>query len=76
LYDKLNVIPSGSRHTFKNLPNVGKYVADLIEGKLSEELREAWRWRPEKVKGGEWAERDPWKNEQVREEVRRWCVIQ
>ncbi|WRT67614.1 uncharacterized protein IL334_004586 [Kwoniella shivajii] len=34
-------------HTFKMLPIVGKYVADLIEGKLSEEDEKRWKWRPE-----------------------------
>ncbi|KAH8925055.1 hypothetical protein BT69DRAFT_1332545 [Atractiella rhizophila] len=35
----------GSRHSFKNLTNVGKYVVECLEGKN----REEWRWRPEKV---------------------------
>ncbi|ORY26976.1 putative peroxisomal sarcosine oxidase [Naematelia encephala] len=35
-----------SGHTFKMLPVVGGQVADLIEGKLSEERRQLWRWRP------------------------------
>ncbi|KAL7421440.1 hypothetical protein Q5752_004326 [Cryptotrichosporon argae] len=48
------VICSGdSGHTFKMLPLVGKYAADLIEGKLSEEDRERWRWRPEQRKSGD-----------------------
>ncbi|KAA1128903.1 hypothetical protein PGTUg99_001352 [Puccinia graminis f. sp. tritici] len=40
---------AGSGHAFKNLPNLGKYVADCLEGCLSPPLQEAWRWRPEKV---------------------------
>ncbi|PLW19888.1 hypothetical protein PCANC_05911 [Puccinia coronata f. sp. avenae] len=40
---------AGSGHAFKNLPNLGKYVADCLEGCLSPPLREAWRWRPDKV---------------------------
>ncbi|WVQ85370.1 hypothetical protein IAT38_007535 [Cryptococcus sp. DSM 104549] len=35
-----------SGHTFKMLPIVGGEVADLIEGKLSEEKKNLWRWRP------------------------------
>ncbi|ODO11460.1 hypothetical protein I350_00240 [Cryptococcus amylolentus CBS 6273] len=35
-----------SGHTFKMLPIVGGQVADLIEGKLSDEKRHLWRWRP------------------------------
>ncbi|OCF38305.1 sarcosine oxidase [Kwoniella heveanensis CBS 569] len=35
-----------SGHTFKMLPVVGAQVADLIEGKLSDEKKHLWRWRP------------------------------
>ncbi|KAI8456235.1 fructosyl amino acid oxidase, partial [Phakopsora pachyrhizi] len=41
---------AGSGHTFKNLPNAGKYVVDSLEGKLDPVLQETWRWRPDKVK--------------------------
>jgi sarcosine oxidase/L-pipecolate oxidase len=34
------------RHSFKLLPNIGKHIVELIEGTLSEELANAWRWRP------------------------------
>jgi len=35
-----------NRHSFKLLPNIGKHIVELIEGTLSEELANAWRWRP------------------------------
>ncbi|OTB02563.1 hypothetical protein M426DRAFT_322501 [Hypoxylon sp. CI-4A] len=35
-----------SGHTFKLLPNIGKHVVELIEGKLADDLTHAWRWRP------------------------------
>ncbi|ORY68895.1 fructosyl peptide oxidase [Pseudomassariella vexata] len=35
-----------SGHTFKLLPNIGKHVVELIEGTLSDDLAQAWRWRP------------------------------
>ncbi|WVW79839.1 hypothetical protein I302_101809 [Kwoniella bestiolae CBS 10118] len=35
-----------SGHSFKLLPNIGKHVVELIEGTLSEELKESWKWRP------------------------------
>ncbi|CAG7915988.1 unnamed protein product [Penicillium olsonii] len=35
-----------SGHSFKFLPNIGKHVVELIEGSLSSELADAWRWRP------------------------------
>jgi len=45
----LYIATAGSGHSFKNLPVVGKYVCDCLEGKLPENLRETWRWRPDKV---------------------------
>ncbi|KPM42519.1 hypothetical protein AK830_g4028 [Neonectria ditissima] len=35
-----------SGHTFKLLPNIGKYVVELIEGTLQQDFVESWRWRP------------------------------
>ncbi|PCG97016.1 FAD dependent oxidoreductase [Penicillium occitanis (nom. inval.)] len=35
-----------SGHTFKLLPNIGKHVVELIEGSLSQQLAQEWRWRP------------------------------
>ncbi|KAL5339842.1 FAD dependent oxidoreductase [Aspergillus crustosus] len=35
-----------SGHSFKILPNIGKHVVELLEGSLSQELADAWRWRP------------------------------
>jgi len=34
------------RHSFKLLPNIGKHVVELIDGSLSQDLANAWRWRP------------------------------
>ncbi|EIN14058.1 FAD dependent oxidoreductase [Punctularia strigosozonata HHB-11173 SS5] len=56
----LFIATGGSRHTFKNLPNVGQYVADMIEDKLPKELKEEWRWRADKVEGNEWNGRNSW----------------
>lgn len=39
-----------SGHGFKMLPTVGGYVADVVEGReegWGEDVRRAWRWRPE-----------------------------
>ncbi|KDQ51628.1 hypothetical protein JAAARDRAFT_163427 [Jaapia argillacea MUCL 33604] len=47
---RLFIATAGSGHTFKNLPVVGKYVADCVEGNLPSDLREAWRWRPDRVR--------------------------
>jgi sarcosine oxidase/L-pipecolate oxidase len=35
-----------SGHSFKILPNVGKHVVELIEGRLPEDMAHQWRWRP------------------------------
>ncbi|KAI9162681.1 FAD dependent oxidoreductase [Paramyrothecium foliicola] len=42
----LMVALGGSAHGFKFLPIIGKYVADMIEGKLKPEIAERWKWRP------------------------------
>lgn len=45
----LFVATAGSGHSFKNLPNVGRFVVDTLEGCLEPKLRETWRWRPDRV---------------------------
>ena len=35
----------GSNHGFKFLPVIGKYVADLVEGKLGQEWVDLWKWK-------------------------------
>ncbi|TFK52788.1 DAO-domain-containing protein [Heliocybe sulcata] len=47
----LYIATAGSGHSFKNLPVIGKYVCDCLEGRLPEDLRKTWRWRPDKVEG-------------------------
>ncbi|TFK56807.1 DAO-domain-containing protein [Heliocybe sulcata] len=55
-YGRSLVLATGdSGHGFKMLPTVGRYVADLVEGKEDEwqklehgkELKDKWRWRPD-----------------------------
>ncbi|TQV91200.1 sarcosine oxidase [Cordyceps javanica] len=42
----LACVTGGSGHAFKYLPNIGKWVVDILEGKAQEEpLVKAWRWR-------------------------------
>jgi sarcosine oxidase/L-pipecolate oxidase len=41
----LFIATAGSGHGFKFMPTIGKYVADMLEGKLSDELSELWKWR-------------------------------
>lgn len=35
-----------SGHSFKLLPNIGRHVVELLEGRLAPDLAHAWRWRP------------------------------
>ncbi|KAK6855527.1 hypothetical protein PG995_007678 [Apiospora arundinis] len=35
-----------SGHSFKLLPSIGKHVVELLEGRLADDLAQAWRWRP------------------------------
>ncbi|KAF5020378.1 hypothetical protein F66182_7606 [Fusarium sp. NRRL 66182] len=41
----LYIATAGSNHGFKFLPIIGKYVADMLEGKLDEGLADLWSWK-------------------------------
>jgi sarcosine oxidase/L-pipecolate oxidase len=41
----LFIATAGSGHGFKFMPIIGKYVADMIQGKLDAEYAELWKWR-------------------------------
>lgn len=45
----LYIATAGSNHGFKFLPVIGKYVADMLEGKLAGEWTDLWSWRFGKV---------------------------
>ncbi|ORY23686.1 peroxisomal sarcosine oxidase [Naematelia encephala] len=45
-FPKLILATGDSGHSFNTLPVAGGEVVDMIEGKLSEERRQLWRWRP------------------------------
>ncbi|KAM6519363.1 hypothetical protein FALCPG4_013003 [Fusarium falciforme] len=45
----LYIATAGSNHGFKFLPVIGKYVADMLEGKLAKEWTDLWSWRFGKV---------------------------
>ncbi|KAL2316144.1 L-saccharopine oxidase [Schizosaccharomyces pombe] len=44
-FDNVFVANGDSGHAFKFLPNIGRYIAQRILGDLSEEWKDAWRWR-------------------------------
>lgn len=48
----LFVATVGSNHGFKFLPIIGKYVIDMLEGKLSEDYKELWSWKNGRVPEG------------------------
>ncbi|KAH8680068.1 putative fructosyl amino acid oxidase [Tricladium varicosporioides] len=41
----LFIAGGGAGHAFKFLPNIGKYIVKMMEGTLSKESAEKWRWR-------------------------------
>ncbi|KAH8590091.1 sarcosine oxidase-like protein [Bisporella sp. PMI_857] len=44
----LYIATGGSFHGWKFLPIIGEYVVDLLDGKLSEDLKQRWAWdRPQ-----------------------------
>ncbi|KAL4804968.1 FAD dependent oxidoreductase [Aspergillus unguis] len=45
-YKGLVLATGDSGHSFKLLPNIGKHVVELLEGRLPPVLAEAWKWRP------------------------------
>ena len=45
----LYIATAGSNHGFKFLPVIGKYIADMLEGKLAKEWTDLWSWRFGKV---------------------------
>jgi len=49
----------GSAHGFKFMPILGKYVADMLEGKLEPAIATAWAWRPGQQQGKNLAHLDP-----------------
>lgn len=40
----LYIIGGGSFHAWKFLPNIGKYVVQMINGELREEMMKRWAW--------------------------------
>lgn len=41
----LFVATAGSGHGFKFMPVIGEYVVDMLEGRLSGDYTDLWRWR-------------------------------
>ncbi|KAJ6007718.1 FAD dependent oxidoreductase [Penicillium herquei] len=77
VHKRLVLATGGSAHGFKFLPVVGKYVVDLLEGKLDAETVKKWQWRAgQDFEARNLAHMDPeleladltgWKDRQMRE---------
>ena len=49
-HPKLVLAVGDSGNAYKMLPVIGKYIADLVQGRsLEPVLQKTWRWRPEKT---------------------------
>lgn len=53
-YTSLTLGIGGSGHGFKDIPVIGGYIADCLEGKLDPRMARTWRWRPETAVGRDW----------------------
>ncbi|KAL2845269.1 FAD dependent oxidoreductase [Aspergillus pseudoustus] len=45
-HKNLKIAIGGSAHGFKFLPVLGKYIVQMMEGRLDPEVAEKWKWRP------------------------------
>lgn len=43
-----------SGHGFKDIPSIGGFIVDAMEGKLDPKLAQSFRWRPETAVGRNW----------------------
>ncbi|KAK3708120.1 hypothetical protein LTR37_011624 [Vermiconidia calcicola] len=46
----------GSGHGFMQIPVIGQYIVDCMEGKLDERMTRSWRWRPETAVDRDWTD--------------------
>jgi sarcosine oxidase / L-pipecolate oxidase len=53
-YKGLVLAVGGSGHSFKTMPAIGKFVVDLIKGRLDGRMKKAMRWRPETAINRNW----------------------
>lgn len=59
-HSNLFLATGGSSHGFKFMPVLGKYIAEMLEGKLDAKIAHAWRWRAgQKVNKKNLAHLDP-----------------
>ncbi|GAW25841.1 putative fructosyl amine:oxygen oxidoreductase [Rosellinia necatrix] len=51
---RLLLAVGGSGHCFKTMPAMGQVVLELLEGRIDDRTRRAFRWRPEIAQGRDW----------------------
>ncbi|KAJ6070525.1 FAD dependent oxidoreductase [Penicillium canescens] len=56
----LYIATAGSGHGFKFMPIIGKYVVDMLEGTLSKEYADLWKWRFGQIPPKTGKEPHPW----------------
>jgi len=63
----LYIATAGSGHGFKFMPIIGKYVVDMIEGRMSADHTELWKWRFGATPPKTGKEPHPWPARDLRE---------
>lgn len=53
-HPSLVIAAGGSGHGYMHIPTVGGFIVDAMEGKLTEEFKESFRWRPETAVNRNW----------------------
>ncbi|TQB73262.1 hypothetical protein MPDQ_006007 [Monascus purpureus] len=53
-YPSLLLACGGSGNGAMQMPSIGGFIADALEGRLQEELKDVCRWRPETAVGRDW----------------------
>lgn len=56
-YPSLTLAVGGSGHGFAVIPGIGSVVADCMEGVMDEDVKKAFRWRPETAVDRDWRDR-------------------
>jgi sarcosine oxidase/L-pipecolate oxidase len=56
----LFIATAGSGHGFKFLPIIGQYVADMLEGTMTSNYTELWKWRFGQTPAKTGKEPHPW----------------
>ena len=53
-HPSLTLAVGGSGHGFMQIPVIGQYIVQCLEGKLDPRMSQTWRWRPETAERRNW----------------------